>query len=124
MPEANMANDFTNRRACLGANAQSHRESDDSYRGVLHIAGRWRIAICRDAVQFLVQRQRPGKSGVGGPWDSQRYCVTRAALIRDWHALAGNPSALPLDLLPARASMLASQLPCLPDRRSLSAGRI
>jgi len=123
MPEADMADDRLF-NGCAGQTATSHREGADDYRGTLYRQGSWRVAICREGIQYLIQRQRPGKSGVGGAWDHKRYCVTRFALIRDWHALTGNPSALPLDLLPARASMLASQLPCLPDRQSLSAGRL
>lgn len=100
----------------------SHRESAEDYRGTLYRDGSWRVAICRDQIQFLVQRQRPGKAGAGGGWDSRRFCVTKAALIRDWHALTGNLGLVLIDLLPERASMVGIQSAQPADRRLYPAG--
>ncbi len=71
----------------------NHRESSDTYRGAIYRLGHWRVAVCRDGIQFLFQRQRPGKSGVGGAWDSLAFCVTRAALLRRWTAATGDDGA-------------------------------
>lgn len=102
-----MARDYqVDECADASAKLQSHRESDENYHGVLYRAGRWRVAICRDRIQYLLQRQRPGKAGVGAAWDSRRYCVTSGALIRDWHALTGDPGTPLRYLLPERARML------------------
>lgn len=43
-----------------------HRESSDRYAGEIFRSGRWRLAVGRDGFQLLLQRQRPGKAGVGG----------------------------------------------------------
>lgn len=83
----------------------SHRESDDNYLGELHRLGRWRVALCRDRIQYLLQRQRPGKAGVGAGWDSVSYCVTQAALLRLWRRDTGDGGEV-LARLPERARML------------------
>lgn len=59
-----------------------HRETASGYRGVIFDLGQYRIAVCRDDLQWLFQRRRPGFAGVGPAWDSIGYCVTRKALIR------------------------------------------
>lgn len=59
-----------------------HRESSDRYRGEIWRNGKHRVAVCRDGIQWLLQRQRPGKAGVGGAWDTIGFCTTRKALIR------------------------------------------
>jgi len=59
-----------------------HRETADSYRGVILTLGKYRVAVCRDDLQWLFQRRRPAFAGVGPAWDSFGYCVTRKALIR------------------------------------------
>jgi hypothetical protein len=59
-----------------------HRESADGYRGVLIDLGSYRVAVCRDDLQWLLQRRRPGFAGVGPAWDAISFCTTRTALIR------------------------------------------
>jgi len=59
-----------------------HRESADGYRGVLIDLGDYRVAICRDDLQWLLQRRRPGFAGVGTAWDTVAFVTTRSALIR------------------------------------------
>lgn len=59
-----------------------HRETSDGYRGVTINLGSFRVAVCRDGIQWMLQRRRPGFSGVGTAWDTLGYCVTRKALIR------------------------------------------
>ena len=83
----------------------SHRETSDDYRGELHRLGRWRVALCRDRPQFLLQRQRPGKAAVGAAWDCVAYCVTLPALLRLWRRDTGDGGA-DLAHLPERAPML------------------
>ena len=83
----------------------SHRESDDDYAGVLHRLDRWRVAICRDRLQHLLQRRRPGNPGVGTAWDSVAYCVTLAALLRHWRRDTGDAGEF-VELLPGRAPTL------------------
>lgn len=85
--------------------ARDHRESSDAYRGELRRLGRWRVALCRDGIQYLLQRQRPGKAGVGAAWDSVSYCVTLTALLRIWRRETGDAGQA-LMHLPERAPML------------------
>lgn len=61
----------------------SHRERDDNYRKiVIQLAPRWRVIICKDNIQMILQKRSvlfPNK----GTWAGRKYCVTRKALIRD-----------------------------------------
>ena len=59
-----------------------HRESADGYRGVLFDLGSYRVAACRDDLQWLLQRRRPGSPGVGAQWDTVAFVTSRSALIR------------------------------------------
>ena len=47
-----------------------HRESSDAYQGELFRHDGMRVAICRDGIQWLLQRQRGRKESVGAAWDS------------------------------------------------------
>lgn len=58
------------------------RETSDAYRSEMFRFGRFRVAVCRDGLQWLYQRRRPGFAGVGTAWDTLGYCATRTALIR------------------------------------------
>jgi hypothetical protein len=40
------------------------------------------VAVCRDGIQWLFQRQRPSKSAGGAAWDTLGYCATRKGLMR------------------------------------------
>lgn len=59
-----------------------HHESADDYCGVIHDLGCYRIAVCKDDLQWLFQRRRPRFKGVGTAWDSLSFITTRTALIR------------------------------------------
>ncbi len=78
------------------------RESSDNYRGELIRDGLYRVAVCRDGIQWLFQRQRPGKAGVGGAWDTLGYCRRRETLARLWRERAGQEAAAILAFLPER----------------------
>lgn len=75
---------------------RDRRETANGYRGVIFDLGQYRIATCRDDLQWLFQRRRPGFAGVGPAWDSIGYCVTRRALIRlqRSHMGANDPALL------------------------------
>lgn len=60
----------------------SHRESDDAYRSVIaELSPGWRVIVCRDGIQWIVQRRRAAGRH-GGRWRGVHYCRTRDALIR------------------------------------------
>ncbi len=88
----------------LNHRALDPRESADGYRGELHRQGQWRIALCRDGIQYLLQRQRPRKAGVVAAWDSISYCATRAALLRLWRQKTGDAGEI-FGRLPDRARL-------------------
>lgn len=59
-----------------------HRETSDHYRGEVFRSGGFRVAVCRDDLQWLFQRKRPTVSPGGAAWDTLGYCCTRNALMR------------------------------------------
>ena len=80
----------------------SNRETADDYLRVIHQLGELRVAECRDGIQWLFQRRRPGFKGVGTAWDTLGYCVTRKALVRLWTAHTDDDGVALLELLPER----------------------
>lgn len=61
-----------------------HYESSDAYRGELIREGNWRIAVCRDGIQWLLQHRTRAGSPYGPRWESKHYCQTQKALARLW----------------------------------------
>ncbi len=65
----------------LGAHWQRQHETSDGYVNVIaRLNDRWRVIVCRDAVQFVIQWREKGTAE--RPWRGKHYCRTRAALIR------------------------------------------
>lgn len=63
---------------------RSNREKDDGYRGVLfYLNQRWRVAACKDEIQWLLQRRDNTR------WHSHAYCRTREGLARCIREYAG-----------------------------------
>lgn len=77
-----------------------HRETSDEYGRVVHREDNWRVAECRDQIQWLLQRRRPGYAGVGTAWDTLAYCVTRAVLVRLYRQHSGSDAAILETVLP------------------------
>ena len=74
---------------------RSHHETADEYgRVVGRLSDGWRVIVCKDAHQWILQR-RTG-SLPGGQWRAVRFHRTRDALIRSAVALceACDPAAL------------------------------
>ncbi len=57
-----------------------HRETDENYKGELFRHGIYRVAVCRERIQWLFQRQRPQISTGGAAWDTLGYCVSKSGL--------------------------------------------
>lgn len=91
--------------------ALSHRETDDTYRGVIALLNtRWRIVACRDGIQWILQHRASAKETYAGArWSNRSFCRTRAALIRDASQHAG-------EIWPAAMTILRA----LPERIELS----
>lgn len=79
-----------------------HRESSDRYRGEIYRLGGWRVAECKDQIQWLIQHHTRRGGPDGGVWESKHYCVTREALLRLWRSFAGADGVELLAMLPER----------------------
>jgi hypothetical protein len=59
----------------------SHRARDDNYAKVIaQLAPRWRVIICKDGIQWILQ-QRSVPFPNTGTWAGKSYSTTRDALI-------------------------------------------
>ena len=84
------------------------REASSSYCRVIHTEDRHRVAICRDGIQYLLQRQYTDK---GNPsWRSLRFCATARALCRDWGQITGLPVPTEVTILPDARNAPAAAL--------------
>ena len=69
----------------------SHRERDDGYKGVVaQLAPRWRVIICKDGIQWILQRK---EASHGGPWRGVSYHTSRDGLLRACGSLKALPSS-------------------------------
>ena len=76
-----------------------HREASVRYRGEVHRVGHWRVVVCKDGIQAVVQRQRGGATGAAGArWEAVGSFATRAALLRLWRQVSGDDGAALLAL--------------------------
>lgn len=83
---------------------QSRCEGSEAYYRVIALCGNYRVILCKDAIQWIIQRRIRGSArGAGARWKALRYLTTRSVLIRDWHEL----TALPL---PPEIKNLASKI--------------
>ena len=69
-------------RVATAAGIPSHREKNDSYRSViLQFAPRWRVIICKDGAQWIIQHRTADPSH-RGVWRGRSYVTTRDSLIK------------------------------------------
>ena len=79
--------------------AQSHRERDDDYHRVVYVSDGWRVIVCKDGIQWIVQsRRRSARRQV--EWKGRSYCTTLTALLRDWRRHTGDDGAILAKTLP------------------------
>lgn len=76
-----------------------HREGSDTYHGELFRREGFRVIVCKDGIQWIVQRITRDRSPRGGDWRPIGYCLTRAGVARVW-AASGAPNASAIDALP------------------------
>jgi hypothetical protein len=87
----------------------SHRERDDAYRNVVaQLAPRWRVIICKDGMQWILQQK---ESSHGGPWRGVSYYTHRDGLLLACGSLemASSSASEALEALPDYASQLAKK---------------
>jgi hypothetical protein len=67
-------------RFATAAGIPSHREKDDNYRSVVvRLSPRWRVIVCRDGAQWIIQKKEASHAG---PWRGVSYHTCRSSLIR------------------------------------------
>jgi len=77
------------------AHPEAHHETADGYaRIICNLADRWRVVVCKDNWQWIVQRRR--KTGAGRRWEAVSYHRTKKALLDRCPALCGQiaPAAM------------------------------
>ena len=83
----------------------STRERDDNYADVvINLSSRWRIIVCKDAIQYILQKRSVSPPNIG-TWSGKTYSTTRSGLITACsdRELLSDPSARQaLDDLPVR----------------------
>lgn len=87
----------------------SRRERDNEYKGVVvQLAHHWRVIICKNGIQFILQRKEASHAG---PWRGVSYRTDRDGLLRACGSLeALHSSGLEaLEALPDYASQLAKK---------------
>ena len=94
-------NEFFDQPPATEGSLKSPRERDDHYNNVVCRTGGWRIIVCRDGIQWIIQRRRcAGRRQA--EWKGKAYCTTRDSLIREWRRLSGADGAFLLAFLPER----------------------
>lgn len=100
-------------RVATAAGIPSHREKDDSYRSVIvQFAPRWRVIVCKDDVQWIIQHRTADPSH-RGVWRGRSYVTTRDSLIKacaKLGCLSGSNQWLLLDALPSTVREYAAQI--------------
>lgn len=68
--------------------------SDDYGDVVVQLNERWRVIVCRDQLQMIIQRRDKGTAQ--RPWRGKHYCTTQKALVRLCGRLCGEvePAAM------------------------------
>ena len=70
----------------IEAAPRSHREGSDSYHSVIVRSAKYRVIVCKENHQWIIQRRAGIRHGAPR-WDSLSYCRDRSALIRLWTGL-------------------------------------
>jgi hypothetical protein len=79
-------------------------ESDAAYPN-LQLNNRWRVIVCRDGIQWVLQYRNRAETVSRSDWRGRAYCRTREALIRCCRAYSGEidpAAAAELQTLPGR----------------------
>ena len=100
-------------RFATAAGIPSHREKDDNYHWVIvRLAPRWRVIVCRDAVQWIIQ-YRTADPLHRGVWRGRVYVTTKDSLMKACvrlGCLSGSSQRLLLDALPSTIREYAAQI--------------
>ena len=93
----------------IGSLKLTNRERDDGFsQVVIELAPRWRVIVCKDHLQWIIQK-RSAKLLHRGLWRGHSYVTNRSSLIRlsaSLGLLSDDTSRATLDALPAKFSEL------------------
>ena len=71
----------------------NRREESDGYSGEIAQHGKHRVILCRDGIQWIIQRKGGSRRG-SVRWRSLSYCTTKKALLRLWATVEPDAAAL------------------------------
>lgn len=99
----------------MRAHESWHRESAHAYKWQICRSGSYRLILCRDGIQFIIQRLTRGNGGPhGGQWRAVAYCKARSTALRLWRARVGEThpalAALPERITACTAPALIAAL--------------
>ena len=80
---------------CRSTQTYSRRERDDNYRSVIvWLAPRWRVIVCKDSIQFILQKRSVAPPNTG-TWAGKSFSTTRDGLMAPCseRGLLSEPSA-------------------------------
>ena len=93
----------------FGSLKLSNRERDDDFsQVVVQFAPRWRVIVCKDHIQWIIQKRsaEPSRRGV---WRGHSYVTNRSSLIKlcaSLELLSDHVVRVTLDALPEQFSKL------------------
>ncbi len=86
---------------CLSVVGKGRREEGDDYPAVVvRLNATWRVAECRDGIQWILQR-RAGQRHGQPRWEGKSYFRTRQGLLRRVHEFCGPVDAVALAIVEA-----------------------
>ena len=59
----------------------SHLPESSSAYPALYLNPTWRVIVCRDGIQWILQRRHGPERPAGARWEGRAYCRTREALV-------------------------------------------
>lgn len=77
----------------------SNRETSPSYTNVIAQGVKYRVIVCADNIQWIIQRLS------GDRYRSESFCTTKSALIREWTYRVPEADQLPPEFADLAASI-------------------
>ena len=91
----------------FGSLKLSNRERDEDFsQVVVQLAPRWRVIVCKDHIQWIIQK-RSAEPSHRGVWRSHSYVTSRSSLIKlcaSLELLSDHVVRVTLDALPEQLS--------------------
>ncbi len=76
-------------------------ESSGAYYRVIASCENYRVILCKDAIQWIIQRRiNHVRNRAGARWKAVSYHTGRRSLIRVWHAKTRLPVPVEIQMLP------------------------